>query len=405
MTSTETQSSRTSRWQPEWLQPEMGAILVVAAVLFASAGEVFFWGREQRAVTEMDALGITVLAVSGVILFWRRRYAFQVLVGVGALALTFMALDYPPDAMLPAVVVALYSVGAEGDRGTTLLIAILVAVTIGMLYLSGEGFRPGSGMVLEIFRFLLPLALGDAVRSRRAYESELIHRAEEAERTREEEAMRRVQEERIRIARDIHDLVSHSISTVNVQAGVAAHLVEKDPSQASQALETIRDSTREVLTELRSMLGVLRSPDDAAPLTPLSAADETFTALFENMRSAGMDLEVSVEGEPPQEPVTEAARIATYRIIQESLTNALRHGTADPVAIDAIWGRNSVIVRISNTMASDSADEGTGSGLLGMRERATTLGGTLTAAPTPDGRWVVAAELPYRTAELPRRSS
>jgi len=397
MTTTESTNRQSNRWRPEWLQPEVGAILVVAAVLFASAGEIFFWGRQQREVTEMDALGITVLVVSGLILFWRRRYAFQVLVAVDALALTFMALDYPPDAMLPAIVVALYSVGAEGDRGTTLMIAIVVAVTIGMLYLSGEGFRPGSGMVLEIFRFLLPLALGDAVRSRRAYEAELIHRAEVAERTREEEAMRRVQEERIRIARDIHDVVSHSISTVNVQAGVAAHLVEKDPGQASEALETIRDSTKEVLNELRSMLGVLRSPEDAVPLAPLSTGEETFEALFANMRAAGMTLDVTVQGEPPAEPVAEAARIATYRIIQESLTNALRHGTDEPVSIEAKWGRDRVAVLIINTVAPDTTDEGTGSGILGMRERAKTLGGTLTAEPRGDGRWAVAAELPYRS--------
>ncbi len=391
-----TTTEQANRWKPQWMQPEIAAILVVAAVLGAAAGEIFFWGAAEPTTTEMDALGVVVLAISGLILFWRRRYALLVLIGVGFLSLLFIALDYAPEAIIPAVVVALYSVGAEGDRGTTLLIAALVALTIGMSYISDQGLYAGSGMVLEIFRFLFPLALGDAVRSRRAYEMQLLQRAEEAERTREEEAIRRVQEERIRIARDIHDVVSHSISTINVQAGVAAHLVEKDPDQAADALQTIKNSTKDALTELRSMLGVLRNPEDGAPLAPTPTADEAFETLFASMRNTGMHLDVSVHGEPPSEPVTEATRIATYRIVQESLTNALRHGGDGAVGLDMTWGRDAATIRISNPSTAGSAHGGAGAGIVGMQERATTLGGSLQAGPDENGRWVVHAELPYR---------
>jgi signal transduction histidine kinase len=235
--------------------------------------------------------------------------------------------------------------------------------------------------------------LGEAVRSRRAYVAELRDRAERAERTREEEARRRVDEERMRIARELHDVISHSIGVISVQAGVAAHLLERRPDKAGEALATIRQASDEALDELHAMLGVLRQPDGRAPLAPAPGLAQ-LDALVAMAEGAGLRVEVDTRGAADLPP---AVDLACYRIVQESLTNVVRHAGASRATVTVAADGDTLVVEVSDdgTGAPGAGNgNGTRQGIVGMRERARALGGTLEAGPRPEGGFRVSARLP-----------
>jgi signal transduction histidine kinase len=236
--------------------------------------------------------------------------------------------------------------------------------------------------------------LAEAVRARRAYVAELRDRAELAERTREEEARRRVDEERMRIARELHDVVSHSIGVISVQAGVAAHLLHRRPDKAAAAVAAIRQASDEALGELHAMLGVLRDRDDGrAPLAPAPGLAQ-LDSLVAQASGAGIKVEVAVEGEPRRLPP--AVDLACYRVVQESLTNVVRHAGASSAAVTVTHHRGGVVVEVTDDGRGPDAPGtgGAGQGIAGMRERAHALGGTLEAGPRPEGGFRVQASLP-----------
>lgn len=243
---------------------------------------------------------------------------------------------------------------------------------------------------------------GDAVRSRRAFVAAIRERAERAERTREEEARRRVAEERLRIARDLHDVVAHHIALVNVQAGVAAHVMDKRPDQAKEALAHVREASRSALNELRATVGLLRqSGDPEAPTEPapgLVRLDE----LVGTFHSAGLSVEVARADEGVTLPA--AVDLAAYRVIQEALTNVRKHAGQEAKAEVSVVrvGPNMEVTVLDNgaghTGTDGEGDEaGGGHGLLGMRERVAALGGTLTTGPRYGGGFRVHAILPLKT--------
>lgn len=238
----------------------------------------------------------------------------------------------------------------------------------------------------------LPLALGVAAHDRRAYTTVLVERAEAAERSREEEAERRVGQERLRIARDVHDVVAHAMVTINVQAGVGAHLVARDPGQAHDTLRTIKQVSGDALNDLRAMLGVLREDaPDVRPVQRLADLDE----LRENLAAAGVDLTVDVDPDVAHLPASVDA--TCFRIVQEALTNTLRHAgpTRARVQVRRI-ADGAVRVEVVDDGGSGTPvlGSGSGNGLRGMRERAAALGGHLEAGPTGTGGWRVTASLP-----------
>jgi signal transduction histidine kinase len=240
---------------------------------------------------------------------------------------------------------------------------------------------------------LAAVFLGEAVRNRRAYVAELRDRAKRAERTREEEARRRVDEERMRIARELHDVVSHSIGVISVQAGVAAHLLERRPDKAGEALATIRQASDEALDELHAMLGVLRQPDGRAPLAPAPGLAQ-LDALVAMAEGAGLRVEVDARGAPHLPP---AVDLACYRIVQESLTNVVRHAGASSVTVTVAADGDTLVVEVTDDgPGAPGAGNGNGTrqGIVGMRERARALGGTLEAGPRPEGGFRVSARLP-----------
>lgn len=240
---------------------------------------------------------------------------------------------------------------------------------------------------------------GDAVRSRRAVVQAIRDRAERAERTREEEARRRVAEERLRIARDLHDVVAHHIALVNVQAGVAAHVMDKRPDQAKEALAHVREASRSALNELRATVGLLRqSGDPEAPTEPAPGLDR-LDELADTFRNAGLQVEVARADQGTKLPA--AVDLAAYRVIQEALTNVRKHAGSEAkaeVSVVRVGPNIEVTVLDDGHPADDGAPAaGGGHGLLGMRERVTALRGTLTTGPRYGGGFRVHAILPVKT--------
>ncbi|WP_199814005.1 sensor histidine kinase [Streptomyces sp. NRRL F-5135] len=307
---------------------------------------------------------------------------------------------------------ALYTLAAEGHFTASAALAAVTLLAVGF----GE-LRQGSGRrqiddtsLVMLAGWLISLvAVGRAQRTRLAYLHEVEQRALAAEREQEARARQSATEERLRIARDLHDVLGHSISLINVQSGAALHRLGKRPEPpvalgiAEEALRTVKSTSKEALRELRGALGVLRQADEAAPTAPAPGLDR-LGALIEGARSTGLEVRLRTEGSrrslPP--PVD----LAAYRIVQESLTNVTRHAGARTALVTVVYGDTDLRVRIDDDgRATDEGrrqgegpdtgptGSGTGSGIRGMAERAQALGGKLTAHHVRDG-FRVDARLP-----------
>ncbi|WP_407841710.1 sensor histidine kinase [Streptomyces sp. DSM 116496] len=350
---------------------------------------------------EPFSLVLMVLGAGALVL--RRRRPRMVLALTIGLSLLELTTGEPRAPVAMCTVIALYTVASRTDRPTTWKLGLLtMAGLTGVAMLAGP--LPWYAQEnLGIFAWTgMAAAAGDAVRSRRAFIDAIQERAERAERTREEEARRRVAEERLRIARDLHDVVAHHIALVNVQAGVAAHVMDKRPDQAKEALAHVRDASRSALNELRATVGLLRqSGDPEAPTEPapgLAVLDD----LVDTFRHAGLPVKVMVQlGPAAAVPLPAAVDLAAYRVIQEALTNVRKHagpGAGAEVSVVRVGGSVEVTVLDDGGSAPDPApeprDPGGGHGLLGMRERAVALGGSCFAGPRFGGGYRVHAILP-----------
>jgi len=377
------------RWVADaLLAAAVGAVNLAVAVTSDTAGA----GRVPW--RPLDALGYLLLALGPLALVARRRWPLGVLAVVEAVSLAYSARTYPEGGTGLTVFVALYTVAAMERRR---LVVAAAAVTVALAVVTEVTFyratmfegEPLYGAVV----LLAAVFLGEAVRNRRAYVAELRDRAERAERTREDEARRRVDEERMRIARELHDVVSHSIGVISVQAGVAAHLLERRPDKAGEALATIRQASDEALDELHAMLGVLRQPDGHAPLAPAPGLAQ-LDALVAMAEGAGLRVEVDAGGAANLPP---AVDLACYRIVQESLTNVVRHAGASSATVTVAADGDTLLVEVTDDgPGAPGAGNGNGTrqGIVGMRERARALGGTLEAGPRPEGGFRVSARLP-----------
>ncbi|EDY64640.2 sensor histidine kinase [Streptomyces pristinaespiralis] len=345
-----------------------------------------------------DARSAVLMLVAAGALVFRRREPMGVLLVTGAVSVVELVAGDPAAPVAMSAVIALYTVASRTDRPTTWRVGLLtmtVLTAAAMAFGSSPWYTQEN---LGIFAWTgMAAAAGDAVRSRRAFIDAIRERAERAERTREEEAGRRVAEERLRIARDLHDVVAHHIALVNVQAGVAAHVMDKRPDQAKEALAHVREASRSALNELRATVGLLRqSGDPEAPTAPapgLAVLDELVTTF----RQAGLPVEVARadDGDPPPAAVD----LAAYRIVQEALTNVQKHAGKDAKAeVSVVRVGSTLEVTVIDNGPADAAgpSDGGGHGLLGMRERVTALGGTLTAGPRYGGGFRVQAILPLK---------
>ncbi|MFE5888816.1 sensor histidine kinase [Streptomyces sp. NPDC056462] len=345
-----------------------------------------------------DTLSLVLITLGAAALVFRRRAPMTVLAVTGAVSLIESVTGDPRAPVAMSAVIALYTVASTTDRTTTWRVGLLtVTVLTGSAMLAGP--LPWYAQEnLAIFAWTgIGATAGDAVRSRRAVVTAIRERAERAERTREEEARRRVAEERLRIARDLHDVVAHHIALVNVQAGVAAHVMDKRPDQAKEALAHVREASRSALNELRATVGLLRqSGDPEAPTEPAPGL-ERLDELAGTFRSAGLQVEVARADQGTTLPA--AVDLAAYRVIQEALTNVQKHAGPDAKAEVSVVrvGPNVEITVLDDGAGEDDTPDGGGHGLLGMRERVTALRGTLTTGPRYGGGFRVHAILPVKS--------
>jgi signal transduction histidine kinase len=371
--------------------------LLDAAVLLV-AGVIVVVGVALRADPSTRPLALALALAATATLGLRRSAPTATLAISGALVLALFAVDHAAGAVaVIAPAIALYSLALSRGRIhlVVAVVAAAVAVIVADVFLVGR-----HALTLQtaahVALVAVPVLAAEALRNRRSYIQLLLERLELAERTRDEEAQRRAEQERLRIARDLHDVVAHTLTTINVQAGVAAHLAEREPERAGSALAAIEAASHDALDELRAILGVLREADGAeVPLEPAPGLDGV-ASLVNRFREAGGDIELEVEGEQP-ERIPEAVQLAAFRIVQESLTNATRHAPGAAARVRLVYKTDRLCIRIENTPGQEHNGNGRGDGvgIAGMRERATALNGTLEAGPGPRG-FKVTAELPYR---------
>ncbi|ALV36165.1 sensor histidine kinase [Streptomyces sp. CdTB01] len=352
------------------------------------------WG-----VRTPDPLALVLMTLGALALVFRRRAPRTVLALTGTVSAVECVVGDPRAPVAMSAVIALFTVASATDRPTTWRLGLLTMTVLTGAAMLGGPLPWYAQENLAIFAWTgIGATAGDAVRSRRAVVQAIRDRAERAERTREEEARRRVAEERLRIARDLHDVVAHHIALVNVQAGVAAHVMDKRPDQAKEALAHVREASRSALNELRATVGLLRqSGDPEAPTEPAPGLDR-LDELVGTFRSAGLHVEVARADNGTTLPA--AVDLAAYRVIQEALTNVRKHAGGEAKAEVSVVrvGPNIEITVLDNGSGEDpDPSEGGGHGLLGMRERVTALRGTLTTGPRYGGGFRVHAILPVKT--------
>ncbi|MFB6715126.1 MULTISPECIES: sensor histidine kinase [unclassified Streptomyces] len=352
-----------------------------------------------------DKLGWALLLASAVPLVWRRRNPLLALLAMIPLLAPYHALDNAHTAPIPQTWIMLYTVAVTGRPLRTVLtgigvLSVMLTVVLSIDAHQGLELLRISGWVVAV------LFCGVDMRVYRQYMASVLDRAERAEHTREEEARRRVAEERLRIARDLHDLLAHSITLIGVQTSVASHILTVDPDRLDRraiaaSLEDIADTCREARAELRTTLEVLRDvrPDRSdrdeaeGPLPGLAS----LPALVRAAEAAGARVDLAVR--EPAGRLAPATGAAAYRIVQESLTNAVRHaGTGVRVSVAvAPDGGSALRVTVTDDGAGPPKDGPTpGFGIVGMRERARSTGGTLDAGPRAGGGFEVLALLPLQ---------
>jgi signal transduction histidine kinase len=370
---------------------------VAALVLVASAAGVGpRWIVSPR---PLDAVAVGLLGVVAGALALRRRYPIAVLVALNAVVLAWAAARYPGGVILLAPLIACYTLaalrgwrwGLAGPVGTALTALVAIRVAFG----AAEPPAGISGSV--VWMAATAGAAGTAVGYYRALlVATRAQLAREAQ-TREEQARRRAVEERLRIARELHDVFGHTMATISVQAGVGIHLLQRRPAQAVEALRTIKQISDQGLTDVKAILGVLRADSDPGqPRTPRGGLDQ-LDVLLDPVRAAGVQPQLTVRGSA--RPLPAAVDLAAYRIIQEALTNVLRHARARTVQLDLRYEPERVVIRILDDGPGASPGQAgsngqDGHGISGMRERALALSGQFTAGPHPDGGFQVCCTLP-----------
>lgn len=356
-----------------------------------------WWASACHPATALDAGAYLLLALGPLALVLRRRYVREVLVFVFAVTVAYVARGYPLGPNFLSLGFAVVSAVFAGER-----VLAWAAVGVGWLLFLGLPWALGhSGgpkvlAALAIGAWLLvALASAEGVRGRQ-------ERFAQAKRARELQARRQADEERLRIAQELHDVLAHNISLINVQSGVALHLMEEKPEQARIALTAINEASADALREVRSVLGVLRGTGEQAPRAPTAGLDG-LDDLVSHTTGAGVGVTLEVHGE--RRPLPASIDLAAFRIVQESLTNIVRHAGASAATVELTYSPDELTVQVDDDGHGPGASgarreasvldgEGGGNGIPGMRERAAALGGTLDAGPRSSGGFRVRARIP-----------
>ncbi|MGW6144154.1 sensor histidine kinase [Streptomyces sp. NPDC055140] len=342
--------------------------------------------------------GVTLSALACVALWWCRGHPVAVTLIVGLCVSPEVVYGYltTPLLLAPAML-ALYWLAIEADRRTAHVYGLVLAVLVVPPSVIGNNFgNPILATLNTVFFVFLPVAWGSALQARRAYLGSLYTRAELAEGTREEEARRRVGEERVRIARELHDVVAHHLALANAQAGTAAHLVRRKPEHAERLITDLAGTTASALRELKATVGLLRRPDEQGFSTEPSPGLGRLRELIDEHAAMGLAVTVSREGE--ERPLAPGVDLTAYRIVQEALTNVGKHASTAAARVTLSYGGDLLTITVSDDGTGQKVtpveDASGGYGLIGMRERAHSAGGRFTAGHRPGGGFTVAAELP-----------
>jgi signal transduction histidine kinase len=374
------------------------------------------WRFPAIAVDSALALVLTVLSLPGatdvgpaaavipLALAQTLPLAFRRVRPVAVLATTLIAgiafnLGFADSPTLPlGVVVSLYTVAVSCERTVSKRAALVTGVTLPLPLLVAADF--------EVDSALLPLALtagawmlGDNLRTRRAYLVELEAKAARLEREREEEARRAVAREQARIARELHDVISHNVSVMVVQAAAGADVFDAEPSRARSVLTSIEATGREALSELRRLLGVIRTDEDEDPALAPQPGLDRLAQLLDQVRAAGLPVELAVEGQ--RSPLSPGLDLAAYRMVQEALTNTLKHANASHAKVTLRFCHDELAIDVLDDGRGATVNESSGRGLAGMRERAALYDGSIRAGPRSEGGFEVTARFPLGQ-EAPR---
>lgn len=370
-------------WWPGW--PWLGdVVLLVVLESLIVAGAVV--GDESVAL---------IIACSQIVtlpLLFRRRYPYQVLALVWLGSLAFILFDLPLDGLLQ-MMIAVYSVAVTRDRNGAFLAAGASGVFVVTSVLRADSLQDIlASLVLQTGMLLTALFLGTTVRARRLYLQSLEERAIRLEQERDQEAELAASRERTRIAREMHDIVAHSLSVMITLADGASATVKRNPDVAEEAMEQVAATGRQALGEMRNLLGILRS-DEAASFAPQPGLDRLDT-LFEEVRMAGLPVSVTIAGEPRSMSSTQQTTV--YRFVQEGLTNVLKHAQYPSRAwVTLEWEPDAIRLDVRDDgMGSKESVNGSGLGLRGMQERFTMFGGEMSAGPVDPHGWVTRGVLP-----------
>ncbi|PZG53244.1 two-component sensor histidine kinase [Spongiactinospora gelatinilytica] len=375
-------------------------VIAIGVVVFSTS--MLAQGNQPDA-RPIDPLGWALLAGCVLGLLPRRTHPEIALAITGGAAAVHFALGYPYAFWPAPALIAVFTLIAADRRAAGWIGAGAMVAIPATAALAQPSVDHMVALLIWGLIVLVAAQLAEVSRARRAYTAEVERRAAEAERTREEAALRRAQEERLKVARELHDVTSHTISLIALHAAVAAEAVERagGPGEARDALAVIRTASREALTEMKDILGVLRTPESPESPESSDALDARRPApgterLGDLITTAGVPVEMEVTG--VRRPLPPAVDLTVYRVVQEALTNTIRHAAASRARVSLSFESDGLVVRIDDDGRGRGGLETGGHGLAGMAERVAAVGGRLSAGDGPDGGFQVVARLPLAPA-------
>ncbi|MEU9864941.1 sensor histidine kinase [Streptomyces sp. NPDC047971] len=381
------------------MSPRAADVVVALVVTLVVAVWTLVSARHADEPVSRTVIGWALIAVGGGALCFRRRAPVTVAVVTLLACVAYYPVSAQDGPLMITFALALYTTAAEGRFAAAVALAAVTLLAVGLGEMrQAPGHRQIDDTSLAMLAgWLISLvAVGRAQRTRIAYLREVEQRALAAEREQEARARQSATEERLRIARELHDVLGHTISLINVQSGAVLHRLGKKPdpdvalAAAEEALQAVKATSKDALRELRATLGVLRQADEAAPTSPTSGL-ALLGELVERARSTGLDVRTELTGTPV--PLAPPVDLAAYRIVQESLTNVTRHSGARTATITLDWRADELRLRIEDDGEGAPEEQPLGSGIRGMAERARAFGGDLTVRGT-DGGFRVDARLP-----------
>ncbi|MFC9660930.1 sensor histidine kinase [Nocardia sp. NPDC127606] len=405
-----------AKWERGSVVQDWGLAVVVAVIQLAGSSGA---NSHQTGVRSLDAFAYLLLLAGPVALGFRRVVPEAVLAVSLIATVTYVLRDYGYGPIFLSLVIAFLSAAVTGSRWRTYPVVAIGYLTMVWPLPALLGRHSDAWQIFGLLAWMgVLVAIAEGVRQRRAVVLARRQRAEAAQRDEQAQQARAASEERLAIARELHDVLAHSLSLINVQSSVALELFDRKPQQAAAALATIKTTSKEALTEVHTLLHAIRSgatvvpeypehsgvvedspppPPRPAPRAPAPTLDDLDT-LLERTRATGLDVDTKIIGTPKKLP--SVIDVAAARIVQESLTNVVRHAPGATALITLRYTPESVDITVDNTRPTGTAVRTGigGNGIIGMRERAHALGGALTAGPRPSGGFRVAARLPARPA-------